>query len=112
MEKNLLETKEASYFLNIKISRLEVWRHKGIGPKFLKISGKVFYYKAELLGFKNRLNTGFHMARNHANRRQLSQHKGRGFVQCVSFLDDEFDQTNDFINQQREQIQKKFCTFT
>jgi hypothetical protein len=112
MEKNLLNTKEAAYFLGVKTSRLEIWRQKGIGPKFLKVGRKVFYYSAELFGFKHRLSTGFHMARNHANERQPNQHRKKELNQWAPFIDDEFDQTNDFINQQRERIQKKFCTFT
>ena len=39
----LLNTKEASSYLGLKPETLIVWRHKGVGPRYIKVGFNVRY---------------------------------------------------------------------
>ena len=47
MQKNL-NTKDAADYIGFSSGTLEIWRQKAKGPKFHKVSGKVFYKKNDL----------------------------------------------------------------
>nr|NJM01832.1 helix-turn-helix domain-containing protein [Desulfobacula sp.] len=43
-----LNTKKTAAVLGVKDNTLEIWRHRGIGPKFVKIGGAVRYRIGDL----------------------------------------------------------------
>ena len=52
LDDELLTTEEASRFLKLRPNTLEIWRLKGIGPKFYRISGRTVRYRlSDLMEF-------------------------------------------------------------
>ena len=52
LDDELLTTEEASRFLKLRPNTLEIWRLKGIGPKFYRISGRTVQYRlSDLMEF-------------------------------------------------------------
>ncbi len=53
----LLTTKEAASVLGVKRNTLEIWRHKGRGPPFVRLGdgpcAPIRYLRAELAGWLN-----------------------------------------------------------
>lgn len=47
-ENTKFNTEEAAAYLNSAAGTLENWRIKGVGPKYYKPAGKVYYFKSDL----------------------------------------------------------------
>lgn len=43
----LLRTEEVAELLSLKKNTLEIWRHEGKGPAFVRINGRSIRYRAE-----------------------------------------------------------------
>jgi predicted DNA-binding transcriptional regulator AlpA len=46
----LVET-EAAQFLSLSVRTLQAWRHRGIGPSFIRAGRAVRYRRADILGW-------------------------------------------------------------
>ena len=46
--KDRLPGKKAAYYLGVKNGTLAQWRMSGKSPAYIKVGGKVFYYKSTL----------------------------------------------------------------
>mgnify|MGYP002683314012 CR=1 FL=1 len=52
LDDELLTAEEESRFLKLRPNTLEIWRLKGIGPKFYRISGRTVRYRlSDLMEF-------------------------------------------------------------
>jgi predicted DNA-binding transcriptional regulator AlpA len=47
MDARLLDTKELSKMLGVTTNTLQIWRHEGKGPKYLKLSRRAVRYKEQ-----------------------------------------------------------------
>lgn len=45
MDEKLLDTNELSIMLGVTVNTLQIWRHKGRGPKYIKLSRRAVRYK-------------------------------------------------------------------
>jgi len=53
MDKEIFSTKEASEFLGISESKLAQMRCNGTSPPYSKPTGKIFYFKEDLINWLN-----------------------------------------------------------
>lgn len=54
-KKRKLTTKEAAAFLRVHPGTMSNWRYKGVGPSYVKIGGKIFYFQEDLENFETRI---------------------------------------------------------
>jgi hypothetical protein len=67
----LLTDKEAPEIVGVKRKTLQEWRRLGIGPKFLRVSNRIFYRYADLIAF---LTTCPHTVATRSRRQLLGKH--------------------------------------
>jgi predicted DNA-binding transcriptional regulator AlpA len=48
LNENLLNQEHAAEYIGVKPTTLSMWRHKGRGPKYLKIGRSCFYRSADI----------------------------------------------------------------
>lgn len=47
MDDKLLDTNELSGMLGVTVNTLQIWRHQGKGPKYIKLSRRAVRYKEQ-----------------------------------------------------------------
>jgi hypothetical protein len=48
-----MNTEQAAKYLGFKKGTLNIWRYQGRGPKYIRMGGRIFYFKSDLDWYRN-----------------------------------------------------------